>query len=248
MQLRVLGSAGTYPTPGGPASGYLVTAGSSQLWCDAGPGTFTRLAAVTAPEELDAVVVSHMHIDHCLDLFVLIHYLAYGPPGGGVAIDVYAPADAAERFEAFLRPGSGHPFYEVLRFREATASSPGAVGDITVEFAEATHSIPAWLTRFEAAGRSLVYTGDTGPTPELERLAANADVLVAEASLGPEDDPYPFHLTPAQAGAVAAAAGVGRLVLTHLRPTLDPAVAAARAEATFGRAPTVATPGMQLTI
>ena len=247
MDLLVLGSSGTYPGADSPASGYLITTERTTIWCDAGPGTFQALAAQTLPERLDAVVLSHLHPDHCTDLFALIHYLAYGPPAGGVTVPVYAPAGAATRFEAFLQPGPEHEFYRVLSFLEAEPGSSVTVGDVAVAFAEAEHSVPAVLTRFSSADRSLVYTGDTGPTVVLEALAADADVLLAEASLAP-DDQWVYHMTPAQAGEVAAAAGVDRLILTHLRPTLDPAIAAADAAGPFGRQPLVASPGLRMTV
>lgn len=248
MDLVVLGSSGTYPAPHAPASGYLVTASGTAIWCDAGPGTFQPLAAIIAPERLSAVVLSHLHPDHCSDLFSLFHYLAYGPPGGAVTVDVYAPPGAATRFEAFLEPSRDSLFYDVVRFPEVMAGSVIEIGDIAVRFAAAHHSVPAFLVRFDTAAGSIVYTGDTGPTPELTALAAGTDLLVAEASLGPDEDPWPFHMTPAQAGEYGAAAGASRLLLTHLRPTLDPVAAVDAATATYGREPQVATPGLTITI
>ncbi len=248
MELVVLGSSGTYPVPDRPASGYLIRTESTTIWCDAGPGTFAALTALMPPEDIDAVVLSHLHIDHCVDVFALLHYLAYGPPERSTTIDIHAPALAAHRFEAFLQPRPDHAFYDVLRFHDAVPGETAVVGDIAVDFAAAVHSVSAALTKFTADHRCLVYTGDTGPAPGLAALASGADVLLAEASLGPDDDPWPFHLTPAQAGEVAAAAGVGQLVLTHLRPTLEPASAIAAAAATFGREPLVAVPGMRLQI
>ena len=248
MELVVLGSSGTYPAPEAPASGYLVRTSDAAIWCDAGPGTFQLLSGIIAPERLSAVVLSHLHPDHCADLFSLIHYLAYGPPGGKATIDVYAPPDAATRFEAFLQPAPDSAFYDVVRFPNVGPGSVIEIGDMTLRFATAHHSVPAFLVRFATAHRSIVYTGDTGPTPELAALAAGTDLLVAEASLGPEEEPWPFHMTPAQAGAFAAAAGASRLLLTHLRPTLDPVTAVSAASATYGRTPMVATPGLTITI
>ena len=248
MELSVLGCSGTYPGRKSPASGYLVTTDCTAIWCDAGPGTFQALLERVSPEDLDAVVLSHLHSDHCTDLFALIHYLAFGPPQGSVAVPVFAPAGAALRFQEFLSPSLVDVFCAVMPFFEALPGFPVVVGDIDLEFAEAKHSVPATLTRFSSGGRSLVYTGDTGPTRVLEELAAGADLLLAEASLGPDDEPWEFHMTPAQAGESAAIAGVDRLVLTHLRPTLSAATAAAAASETFGRLPLVATPGLRVTV
>ena len=104
------------------------------------------------------------------------------------------------------------------------------------------------MTRYRSDGRSVVYTGDTGPTDALTDLAARADVLIAEATIGPNEDPWVFHMTASEAGEAAAAAAVGKLVLTHLPPTLDKAQAQALAAKAFGGEVVVAAPGMRLVI
>jgi ribonuclease BN (tRNA processing enzyme) len=119
-----------------------------------------------------------------------------------------------------------------------------------MRFAAAAHPVPALSVRFEAGGRSLVYSGDTGPGAGVERLAPGADVLMCEATLqgpGAARD-YPFHLTAEEAGAIAAGAAVGRLILTHIGPTLDPRRSAAEAAGAYGRAPELARPGAVFTI
>jgi ribonuclease BN (tRNA processing enzyme) len=248
VELHVLGASGTYPAAGAPGSGYLVRSARGAVWCDAGPGTFAALAAVLPPEAVDALVLSHVHPDHCSDLFALVHYLSYGPPAGGATVDVYVPDGAVERFAAFLGADPDHAMFRVLRFHEAAPGTGVDVADLRIEFAAARHSVPAIFTRFSCEGRTLVYSGDTGPSPILDEFAAGADVLLAEATLGPDDPPWVFHLSASQAGEIAARAGVGRLVLTHLRPTLDPGVAASLAAAAFGADPIVATPGLRLQI
>jgi ribonuclease BN (tRNA processing enzyme) len=104
------------------------------------------------------------------------------------------------------------------------------------------------VTRLEAAGRSLVYSGDTGPSSDLEALAAGADVLLCEASMVgmPAEGRYPHHLFAVEAGEVAAAAGVGRLIVTHVPPNLDPRVAVGEAAAAYAGPIEYAVPGMEL--
>lgn len=248
ITVDVLGAAGTYPAPTQPASGFLVRTGGASIWCDAGPGTFQALTAIAEPSSLDAVVLSHLHPDHCSDLFSLVHYLAYGPAASLATIDVYAPQGAGDRFAAFLDAGPDHAIHRVLRFHDANPGLEFQLGNARVAFAGARHTVPAVLIRIQTESSSMVYTGDTGPTAELDSFAAGVDTLIAEASLGPADDPFPFHMTAQQAAEAGLAAGVRRLILTHLRPTLDSDEALALAKATFGDEVYLATGGLSFEI
>lgn len=248
MELVVLGSSGTYPVPGNPASGYLVVEGETTIWMDAGPGTFQALAAVTEPAALGAVILSHLHPDHCSDIFALMHYLAYGPTRPPGPIDVFAPASSESRLAAFVEAEPENGFYTAFRFHEARHGTSATVGSVLVEFADAAHSVPALYSAVSCDSRRLVYTGDTGPSDGLAAFAADADVLLCEASLTPQDPPWFGHMTPLQAGQAAAAARARRLILTHLRPSVDPDLAIAEAAAAFGREPMVAVAGMQVAI
>ena len=250
MRLHVLGSSGTWPTPGRPASGYLVSREGTRLWVDAGPGTFMALADAMSPGELDGVVISHVHPDHCSDFFALLHYLAYGP-GGSVPMPVYVPPGAAEHLASFVRADDdGSRFGQVFTMHTVGDGDAIDIGSLHVRFAEASHSVPALATRFEGGGASLAYSGDTGPGGGLPELAAGVKLLLCEAAYQGERDshPYPFHLTAGEAGALARAAGARRLMLTHMQPSLDPAVSVAEAEAAFGRPVEVAVPGMEVTV
>ena len=101
-----------------------------------------------------------------------------------------------------------------------------------------------------AEGRRLVYSADTGPGGDLAALAAGADLLLCEASLasGPGPQSWPYHLSAAEAGALAREAGVGRLLLTHLAPMLDPARSVAEAAEAFGGPVEWAAPGMEVQV
>ncbi len=248
MELVVLGSSGTYPVPGNPGSGYLVVAGETTIWMDAGPGTFQALAAVTEPAALDAVILSHLHPDHCSDIFALMHYVGYGPTRPPGPIAVYAPVGSEARLAAFVEAEPENGFFTRFRFHEVRHGMSFTVGDVGIEFADAAHSVPAVFSAVSCDSRRLVYTGDTGPSPGLAVFAAGADVLLCEASLAPDDAPWFGHMTPGQAGRAGAEAGAGRLILTHLRPTVDPEAAIAEAAAAFGREPVVAVAGMQVEI
>jgi ribonuclease BN (tRNA processing enzyme) len=247
MRLTVLGSSGTFPGPGNPASGYLVSTGSTAVLLDVGPGVFPALRRlVSAP---DAVVISHVHADHCADLFPLFNALRYGPPRIA-GLPVITPRGVAERFAGFLGADDDHDLFRVLAFDEVEAGAERAIGDLRFRFGAATHPVPALVTRVESDGAALVYSGDTGPGGDLEAVATGAAVLLCEASLQgePTSDRYPYHLHASEAGDVAARAGVGRLVVTHVPPTLDPAVSVAEAAAVFDGPVTHAVPGMEVDV
>lgn len=264
MQLTVLGCRAGMPADGQGSSGYLVTTGTTKLLLDCGPGIATALSAVTDPSELDAVVISHFHSDHCYDLLPigksLISKIAHavGPHPDEAALEgfaatpLYVPKGSGTLFErwAGLFPVSTYPlldkaFEVAFDIREYEPGQQCTIGDCDISLHETRHVMPNCGIRIEAPGATFAYTGDTGMTPALDDLAASADILLAEASLA-EPDPGPHgHLCGNEAGVVAAKAGVAQLVLTHF-PSAEPAVLeatrAAAAEA-FDGPIHLATPG-----
>ncbi len=223
MKLTVLGSTAGAPSRTNPASGYLIEDGGTSIWLDAGTGTFMELAKRIDPGTLDAVVISHVHVDHCADLYGLYGYLAFGP-SGDVPVKVLVPPGAAAHLAAFARATEEHVFNVVLDIVEVAPGDTVMVGDVSLRFGEAIHPVPALVTRVEAGGVSLVYSGDTGPGGDLLAIAAGADALLCEASIiGVRDErTYEYHLTAIEAGETAAGAGVGRLILTHIGALMNP--------------------------
>lgn len=247
MRLTVLGSSGTFPSVDNPASGYLVSSAGTTVVLDLGPGTYAPLKRrVEAPS---AVVVSHVHPDHCADLFPFFNSLRFAseprPP-----VPVFAPEGLEERFARFLDAGADHPFHALLAFDTVEPGDERTVGDATLRFGAATHPVPAVVASVEANGRRLVYSGDTGPGGDLEAMAGGADVLLCEATHQgpPGDDRYPYHLHAAEAGVIARRAGVGRLIVTHVPPTLDPAVSLAEAAAEYDGPVSHAVPDMEVQV
>jgi len=223
MRLTILGSTAGAPSRTNPASGYLVEHGDVSIWMDAGTGTFMKLADHVDPGALDAVIISHSHVDHCSDLFGLYGYLAFGP-SGDVPVKVFVPEGAAAHLGAFARASDEHIFNMVLDIEEVAPGDSMAVADVAIRFGEAIHPVPALVTRIDCGGGSLTYSGDTGPGGDLIEMAAGTDVLLCEASLGGVRDErtYPYHLTAIEAGEVAAWSGVDRLILTHIGALMDP--------------------------
>jgi ribonuclease BN (tRNA processing enzyme) len=247
MRVTVLGCSGSGPGPESPASGYLVTAGSTAVTLDLGNGTFGALQRHLDPWALDGAVLSHLHPDHCGDTSPLVVWRRYHPRPPFDATEqrlpFLAPAEAAERlgraYAASRQELSETDLADVLDFRTITDGTVLTVGEVTVRSALVDHPVEAYALRIEHGGRSLVYSGDTGPSAGLVSLATGADVLLCEATWphvipgGWESPPPGVHLSGRQAGEHAAAAGVGRLLLTHVPSWFDGADLLAEAKEVF---------------
>ena len=244
MQLHILGSSGTYPAPDRPASGYLVSHESTHVLCDVGFGVFAELVRRIPADRLDAVVLSHRHPDHCADFFALHHALAYGE-SSVEGLPVYAAPGVADRIAEFLGAGEGHVLFRTFDFHEVGDDNHVSVGSMDLRFAVTAHSVPTVATRFEAGGRSLAYSADTGPGGGFPALCRGASVVLAEASIpgGRDDHQFAHHLTAAEAGQIARVEGAERLILTHLRPSLNTQQAVDDAAEAFGGSVDVASPG-----
>ncbi len=249
MRLTVLGSTAGAPSRTNPASGYLLEHDGTSIWVDAGTGTFMELARRVDPGTLDAVVLSHTHVDHCTDVFGLYGYLAFGP-SGDVPVEVYGPQGTAAQLASFAGATAEHVFNVVLDIRDVAPGDTVTVGAFEVRFGRAVHPVPALVTRFEAAGATLVYSGDTGPGGDLEEMARGADALLCEASIaGVRDErTYEYHLTATEAGELAERAGVGTLIVTHVGAMIDPADQVAAAVGVFSGEVTYAAHGTVLDV
>ena len=238
MRLVVVGCTGSVPGPDSPASCYLLEAPGEdgrtwRILLDLGSGALGALQRHADPSSLDAVVLSHLHPDHCLDACGLHVWLRYGPsPRQGPPVRLLGPSRTAERLDAAYRAGPGEPgLPESYDVQALTAGEPVRIGPFEVTPFPARHTTEAYALRVEAGGRVLAYSGDTDSCDGLLAAAAGADVLLAEAGF-PESEPARgVHLTPRRAGEAAAAAGARRLLLTHLPPWADRAVAAEEARA-----------------
>ncbi|MEA1902722.1 MAG: MBL fold metallo-hydrolase [Actinomycetota bacterium] len=247
MKVHVIGSSGTYPVPGRPASGYLISQGSTRVWCDAGPGTFVGLPI--DPDLVDAVVLSHQHPDHCADMLIAFHAWNYRP-NPRRDIPVYAPQEVWDRIADFLQKYPESDLHSTFDFRPVWTGDSVTIGDITVEFTEMDHSVPTVGSRWTANNRSLFYTADTGAEGDWRELARGAHVMISEASFQGEaaDKDFAQHLTASEAAAIAREMEVKKLVLTHIPPYLDPARSVHEAELVFDRPVSLAVPGMSFDV
>lgn len=227
MRLTVLGCSGSVPGPGSPASGYLVRAGVCSVVLDLGNGTLGALQREMDPFDIDALVLSHLHSDHCADVAALTVYRRHHPQKPPRSpLPVHAPGEAASRLAAAYAPDLDErigtdlsDIYDLHPLEPRTVH----VGPIALTATEVEHPCQTFALRLSYGGRSLVYSGDTGPCRALEELASGADLLLVEASWPhSERNPAGIHLSGREAGEAAARAGVGRLLLTHIPPWTDP--------------------------
>jgi len=249
VRLRVLGSNGTYPTPGRPCSGYLIESGDTLVMLDAGPGTLVGLQEAGGVARLSALVLTHAHPDHCADAFSLFNLLRLGPdPRAG--LPAFGPEGLADGLARFLGAGEDHSFHRTFAWRTVGRSDGVRVGDLEISFGLTHHQVPTLAAAFAAGGRKLVYSADTGPGGDLPTLAAGADLLLCEATLQGEEGAtgWPYHLSAAGAGALARQAGAARLLVTHLSPILDPERSVAEAAAVFGGPVAWAAPGLEVEV
>ena len=235
MKLTVVGCSGSFPSAESACSSYLVEADDFRLLIDMGNGALGELQRHCGLYDLDAVLLSHLHADHCIDMcsyFVARYYRHDGGPPQ--SIPVYGP----EGTEARLATAYGDLpdekcMSEVFDFR-TLASGQIDIGPFSVRAERVSHPVEAYGIRLEHAGRSLTYSGDTGPCGPLLDLADGTDLFLCESSFtyGKEDVPE-LHLNGREAGEYAARAGVRRLVLTHIPPWTDPQVSLDDARAAY---------------
>ena len=238
MELTVLGACGSYGAPagGGACSGYLVRAGATALWLDCGNGSFARLQRHLALEDLTAVVVTHQHPDHCVDLYGLHVLLRYGLERTG--LPVYAPEGVERTMSALVGGDWGATF----AWSEVGDGDAVDVGDCRLRFSRTSHPPPTMAVEVAADGKRLVYTSDTGPDWTVEAFGPGADLVLSEATFQRDNESSGIHLSARQAGTAARQARARRLVLTHLWPGLDPLASAVEGSEAFGEDVTLAAP------
>lgn len=247
MRLTVVGCTGSMPGPTSPASCYLVQHDGWSVLLDLGNGAIGPLMGHLDLLDVDAVVLSHLHPDHFLDMTSLYVGRRYGPYARGTRLPVLGPAATPHRLADAYGMRRDPGMADSFDFR--VVNHEVEVGPFRLRTARMAHPVETHAIRLDAGGHALVYSADTGPTDALPGLADGADLLLAEASfVDGEDNPPDLHLTGRQAGEAAARAGVGTLVVTHVPPWNDREVAVAEATAAFDGAVLGATAGLALDV
>jgi ribonuclease BN (tRNA processing enzyme) len=246
MELTVVGCSGSFPGPESAASCYLAEADGFRMLIDLGSGALGALQRHAGLDAIDAVCLSHLHGDHCLDMCGYQVARKFNPSGPMPKIPVYGPARTAERLDRVVGLDHGSAMDSAFDF---VTLEPGKleIGPFAVTVGHMNHPVETFGFRLEHGGRAIAYSADTGPCEALISLAAGADVLLCEASFT-EGGPLPadLHLTAGQAAEHAARAGAGELVLTHLMPWNDRERAQAEAAARYPGPLSLARPGLRI--
>lgn len=252
MRLTVVGCSGSLPGPKSAASCYLLEAPydgrTFRLLLDLGSGALGPLQRYADLESIDAVALSHLHADHCLDLCGFYVFRKFRPEGPLGPLPVYGPEGTAERMARAYDLDPEQGMRAEFDFR-GYPDEPFAVGPFTVQVTPVDHPPPAVALRLSDGGRTFVYSGDTGPTSALVGIARDCDLLLAEAAfLDRPENPKHLHMTGKEAATTAEEAGVGRLVLTHIPPWYSPTDVLAEAVPHFSGATELAQPGARFDV
>jgi len=245
LTLTVLGCSGSYAGPDGACTGYLIQSDGAAVWLDAGPGTLANLQKYLDLADLDALVLTHEHADHWLEVPVLVNALRYYI--GRLGFPVYSNASTRALAARVMDDPVGAS--EVYDWTTVDPGSTITIQDQTWTFSETEHYVPTLAVRVESAGRSLVFTSDTGPGWSPSALGMAPDVLLCESTFAHRDGYEGIqHLSAAEAASAAVECKAQRLVLTHHAPGEDPAEHIALAGEVFDGSIESASIGMSLQV
>ncbi len=238
MRITVLGKSPSWQDVDGACSGYLVEDQGCRLLLDCGNGVFAKLRRFAEYDAVDAVVISHLHADHFLDLVPFSYALTYGPRVPRARPVLHAPPGASDTFRRVVGAWGNEDLIEhAFDLREYDPGEVLHAGPLTVRFQAVPHFVPAYAVEVTSAeaGARLTYGADSGPSEALSAFARDTDLLIVEGTLPiPEPAGPRGHMTPSEAGELGRAAAARRLVLTHLTDELDAAWAEDQAEQAFG--------------
>lgn len=224
LELLILGAGPAYSDePGSLGSAYLVRSGDHAIVLDLGQGTFPRLAAALEPSRLAAVMISHLHPDHFIDLIPLRHYLCRMEFERPRRVRVLSPVGLDGRLDgAYGQPGFAATAFDL----EPLAAGELTIGPFAIEVRAVRHSGESYACRVGVAGRAepgVVYSGDCADPEDLKPLVRPGDTLLCEATFGPGPVPPGMpHLDGPTVGRLAQETGAGRLLVTHVRMGCDP--------------------------
>jgi len=232
-----------------------VESGQTRIELDLGTATFQQLRLHADAARLDAIVISHVHLDHVLDLLAMRYFLAYSPGAPDRRTPLWLPPGGlgflGKLALALEDDGDGDPYFGVFAAAEYDPDMPLAIGGLELSFAPTVHYIPTWAMRVADGDSSLTYTADTGPASALSGFAAGTDLLIAEGSCDEAgDEPWASrgHLMPEEAGDLATESGARAMLLTHLWRQFGLERAAARAATRYRGPVFLATPGLAVEI
>jgi ribonuclease BN (tRNA processing enzyme) len=235
VQITVLGKSPAWQDAGGACSGYLVQQGDYALLLECGNGVFSKLRRFRDYVDIDAVLISHLHADHFLDLVPFSYALTYAPRQQPVPVGRWPGTDHPARPQLHAPRGAGELFRRMsgcwgnedlieraFQLHEYDGPEELALGPLSVRFCEVPHFTRAWAVELSAGGQRLTYSADCGPNEQLVSFARDTDLMLIEATLPrPERTGERGHLTPREAGQLGRSARAQRLVVTHYSDELD---------------------------
>ena len=259
MRLTVLGKSPSWQDAGGACSGYLIQEGDTSVLVDCGNGVFGKLREHIDYIDVDAVVISHLHADHFLDLVPYSYALTYAPRQQPVPVDRWPGTDCPACPVLHVPPGAKELFRRVVgawgnedliekafELREYDPAQQIEIGPIRISFQAVPHFTETFAMSISCTNGSgrIVYGADSAPTEALAEFARDADLMLVEATLPrPERTGMRGHLTPEEAGAHARGASAKRLLLVHISDELDADWARDEAAEAFGGPVEVAAEG-----
>jgi ribonuclease BN (tRNA processing enzyme) len=220
VRLTVVGSSPAWPNPGGAQSGYLVEDGERRVLLDCGAGVLARLRELDKGwPRIDAVVITHWHLDHWGDLVPWVWGNMVGPGKGKQPPELWLPPEGRDRIRDFgSRLGWDDMFEQTFSVLDYPENEPFAVAGFTLQALRLPHyTLLTFGLRVTNGSRTIAYSGDSGPDDGLAELARDVDLFVCEATLerGELDGRPRGHLSAEEAVAAFRASGARRLLLTH---------------------------------
>jgi ribonuclease BN (tRNA processing enzyme) len=233
MKLTVLGMYAPYAPVGHATSGYLLEGAGVKLLLDCGSGVLERLQRVASLDDIDAVVLSHLHGDHIADMALLRYALPFRKQFG---------TGKRERVTVFAPPAP-EAEYAMLCAMEPFDMQPVAhgfqaqVGEMALDFFEMSHPYPVYGVRVACEGKVFAFTGDTVMCENAAALANGANLLLCDSSfLEADRNEESSHMSAAQAAMLAQGNGVKKLVITHRLADYPEGMHLAEAKAIFRNA------------
>ena len=262
MKLTVLGKSPSWQDVGGACSGYLVQEDGFALLLDCGNGVFSKLRGVSDYVDVDAVLISHLHADHFLDLVPFAYALTYAPRQQPVPVAGWPGTDHPARPKLYAPVGAGEMFRQIVgcwgnddliegafELHEYDVLADLDVGPFSIRFCEVPHYTLTYAVELAVDGRRLTYSADCSPNDDLVQFAWDTDMLLIEATLPrPERTGIRGHLTPGEAGEHGRLAHARRVVITHFSDELDSSWARTEASSAYGKPVEVAQEGAIYTV
>jgi ribonuclease BN (tRNA processing enzyme) len=258
VKLTILGGAAACPNPGQGSSSYLLELGDSTFLLDCGPDTLQELRKHAELDQINTILISHLHADHTLDLVPLRYGLKYAPGLQPSRPKLLMPPDGTSFLHrvanafAMGSEGSDGFFEEIFDVDEFDSEDLLEQNAARITFLQTNHPVPCWAMRFEYGEHTLVYLADTGPLESLVPFAQGADILICEGTFPVHSDVARIedrpHLSAFEAGQIARDAGARHFILTHLWSTAGFDRYVSEATEGFGGDVSVAKPGFSIAL